>query len=52
MITHVHHLALFVTDLDRSLEFYRDKLGFQLVSRGDDWGGEFLDVVCGGRCEG
>ena len=48
MITDLHHLALFVTDLDRSLPFYTDKLGFELVSRSDDWGGEFLDVVCGG----
>lgn len=48
MITDVHHMALFVTDLDRSLPFYTDRLGFELVSRSDDWGGEFLDVVCGG----
>ena len=48
LITDVHHLALFVTNLDRSLPFYTDQLGFELVSRSNDWGGEFLDVVCGG----
>ncbi|MGI9658175.1 MAG: VOC family protein [Gaiellaceae bacterium] len=48
MITDVHHTALFVTDLDRSLPFYVDKLGFELVSRSDDWGGQFMDDVCGG----
>ena len=48
VITDVHHTALFVTDLDRSLEFYCGKLDFELVSRSDDWGGEFLDVICGG----
>jgi len=48
MITDLHHTALFVTDLDRSLPFYTDQLGFELVSRSDDWGGQFLDDVCGG----
>jgi len=48
MITDLHHTALFVTDVDRSLEFYVDKLGFELVSRSDDWGGQFMDDVCGG----
>ena len=40
-----HHTALFVTDLDRSLPFYTDLLGFELLNRNDDWGGEFLDRV-------
>lgn len=48
MITDLHHTALFVTDLDRSLLFYIDKLGFELVSRSDDRGGPFMDAVCGG----
>ena len=48
MITDLHHTALFVTNVDRSLEFYVDKLGFELVSRSDDWGGQFMDDICGG----
>ena len=48
MITDLHHTALFVTDLDRSLPFYTEKLGFELVSRSDNWGGKFMDDVCGG----
>lgn len=48
MITDLHHTSLFVSNLDNSLPFYTDKLGFELVSRSDDWGGRFLDEVCGG----
>lgn len=48
MITRMHHVSLFVTDIDRSLDFYTRALGFPLISRSDDWGGEFLDAVCGG----
>lgn len=44
-VTHPHHTALFVTDLDRSLDFYVGLLGFELVNRNDAWGGEFLDRV-------
>ncbi len=32
-MTHFDHAAFQVSDLDRSLEFYADKLGFTLVSR-------------------
>jgi catechol 2,3-dioxygenase-like lactoylglutathione lyase family enzyme len=32
-MTHFDHVAFQVSDLDRSLEFYADKLGFTLVSR-------------------
>lgn len=44
-ITQPHHTALFVTDLDRSLAFYTELLGFELLNRNDGWGGDFLDRV-------
>jgi catechol 2,3-dioxygenase-like lactoylglutathione lyase family enzyme len=47
MITDLHHTTLFVTDIDRSIEFYRDVLGLELVSRSDAWGGTYLGKVCG-----
>ena len=34
-ITSIHHLALTVTDADRSAEWYRDLLGVQVVLSGD-----------------
>ena len=46
MITRHHHTSLFVTDLDRSIAFYRDILGFELLNRELDRGGDFMDVVC------
>lgn len=48
MITRTHHVALFVTNVERSIEFYTSTLGFKLISRSDNWGGPFLDTVCGG----
>ena len=48
MITDLHHTALFVSSLERSLPFYCNQLGFELVSRSDGWGGPFLGAVCGG----
>ena len=48
MITDLHHTSLFVSNLDKSLPFYVEKLGFELVSRSDNWGGAFLGEVCGG----
>ena len=48
MITDLHHTSLFVSNLDKSLPFYTEKLGFELVSRSDNWGGPFLGEVCGG----
>ena len=48
MITDLHHTTLFVSDLDRSLSFYIDTLGFELVNDDRDRGGQFLDVACGG----
>lgn len=41
-----HHTSLFVTDLDRSIAFYRDVLGFELLTHEPDRGGAFLDLVC------
>jgi len=47
MIRDLHHPSLFVTDLDRSLDFYCGTLGLELVGRHADWGGVFLGTVCG-----
>ncbi|RRN66038.1 VOC family protein [Caulobacter sp. 602-1] len=47
MITDLHHTTLFVSDIDRSIDFYRDVLGLELVSRSDAWGGTYLGKVCG-----
>ena len=46
MITRHHHTSLFVTDLDRSIAFYRDALDFELLTHEPDRGGDFLDLVC------
>lgn len=48
MITDLHHTALFVSDLDRSLEFYVETLGFELVAHDHERGGAWLEEVCGG----
>lgn len=45
MIRDYHHTVLLVSDLDRSLEFYCDTLGFELISRDDDRRGGFLDQM-------
>ena len=37
MIDHVNAYALSVKDLERCISFYRDKLGFKLESREDDF---------------
>jgi catechol 2,3-dioxygenase-like lactoylglutathione lyase family enzyme len=47
MLRDLHHPSLFVSDLDRSLRFYCDTLGLELVGRHADWGGPFLGTVCG-----
>jgi catechol 2,3-dioxygenase-like lactoylglutathione lyase family enzyme len=45
MIRDYHHTVLLVGDLDRSLRFYCDTLGFELISRDDDRRGDFLDQM-------
>ena len=45
MIRDYHLTVLLVSDLDRSLEFYCDTLGFELISRDDDRRGRFLDQM-------
>ena len=49
MISDLHHSTLFVTDLERSLRFYCETLGLEMVSRSERWGGRFLGTVCGMR---
>jgi len=46
VITRHHHTSLFVTNLERSVAFYRDALGFELLTYEPDRGGDFLDQVC------
>jgi lactoylglutathione lyase len=41
MIRHLHSVAIFVTDLDRALTFYRDTLGLP-ISREGAFGAEFF----------
>jgi glyoxylase I family protein len=45
MIRDFHHTVLLVTDFNRSVEFYCDVLGFELVSKDDDRRGPFLDQM-------
>lgn len=47
MLRGIHHVSLFVPDLERSLAFYVGVLGCELVRRNDAWGGTFLGEVCG-----
>ena len=42
MIRRLNHAVLFVSDLDASLAFYRDVLGFELVSRENSFNAAFL----------
>lgn len=35
-ITGAHHIALTVTDVERSVQWYQDLLGMQVVMQGDD----------------
>lgn len=47
MIRDFHHAVLLVTDFDRSLDFYCNTLGFELISRDEDRRGPFLDQMFG-----
>jgi catechol 2,3-dioxygenase-like lactoylglutathione lyase family enzyme len=41
----LHHTGLTVTDLDRSLGFYRDQLGFEVVATQEKSGGYLAAIV-------
>ena len=45
MIRDYHHTVLLVSDFNRSLDFYCDTLGFELISRDEDRRGPFLDQM-------
>lgn len=45
MIRDYHHTVLLVSDFNRSLDFYCDTLGFELISRDEDRRGRFLDQM-------
>jgi len=47
MSTDVHHIAVFVVDLERTLQLFRDILGFSLVWRVASVGGSKLSTVVG-----
>ena len=42
MISSLHSIAIFVTDIDRAIAFYRDTLGLPVVRQGS-FGAEFLE---------
>ena len=65
MVTSIGHLAFRITDLDRALDFYCDKLGFREAFRLDREGepspwivyiqvvpGQFIELFPGARDEG
>lgn len=45
MVNAVQHTGLTVTDLDRSLAFYRDLLGLEVFAEGERRGGYFAAIV-------
>jgi catechol 2,3-dioxygenase-like lactoylglutathione lyase family enzyme len=45
VIRDFHHTVLLVSDFERSVAFYCDMLGFELVSKDDDRRGPFLDQM-------
>jgi len=44
MIKNIRHTGIVVTDLEASLYFYRDLLGFQVVKQMDE-SGEYIDKI-------
>jgi len=42
MITRLHSVAVFVNDIERAIEFYRDDLGLPVTAQGS-FGAEFLE---------
>ncbi len=51
MLNAIHHIAIIVSDYEKSREFYVDKLGFEVIRevyrpQPDDWK---LDLKLGGR---
>jgi glyoxylase I family protein len=45
LIADIHHVSLNVTDTERSLGFYRDLLGMEMLDRPDfSFGGAWLDA--------
>ena len=46
MIEHIRHTGIVVMDLDESLQFYTQKMGF-VVSRQMDESGSFIDKILG-----
>ena len=44
-VARLHHTGLTVTDLDRSIAFYRDLLGFEVVGEQERRGGYFGTIV-------
>jgi lactoylglutathione lyase len=44
MISQLYSIAIFVSDIERAIKFYRDTLGLPLVSQGS-FGAEFLETA-------
>ena len=47
MIRDYHHTVLLVRDFTRSIAFYRDVLGFEVIAADEDRRGPFLDQMFG-----
>lgn len=46
MVKNIRHTGIVVTDLEESLRFYSDLLGFRIVKRMDE-SGDFIDKITG-----
>ncbi len=46
MIKNIRHTGIVVSDLEKSLIFYRDLLGFKIIKQMDE-SGQYLDTVLG-----